>query len=324
MSNEPGSSQNEKQFDAIMLDTMNIAHRLKHKSNQKAEKVGDRKVYRDLAREYIELVYSLADRFLRPGGEVYLLFDNPTSRIGLQKTFYNVDRKQVFSEYKSGRKKEPKEFYATLDLIKYYFMTNKPTFFCAQIANLEADDLVKPLLDYKLRDKLSLMVTNDYDWARYLSNKTLWLKDFYEQPVSPEDFVNILGFYPTEWSIITYKSLFGDPSDGIPQIMRESKANKEYFLQLVKNREHFDPKNLLLFPRKENPEFYQTVEDSRQQYLINVQLTSSMPVDESHFKRVLVRGRDSGVVVDSIEKILGMKALSSEKFQFGNVKPPRT
>jgi hypothetical protein len=314
-------------YDSLIVDTMNMLHRLKTTDIKKPELVGEKKVYKDLVRDFILLIEQLKGIYLKPGGEVYLLFDNPTSRISLQKAFYNVDRKQISSTYKEGRKKESKEFYYSLDLIKYYFLSQDSSYKCAQISNLEADDLVKPLLESELGDKDNLMITNDYDWTRYLSKRTHWLKEYKGEPITPVAFYQEHGFYPTENSIIAYKSLFGDSSDGIPNLIHKTKDHLRIFKEIYNKTPELDPKNLLFFPdveRKENKEFFDCITKEQYKFKINIQLTSSMKVDQSHFQKVLNSGRNAVLVTESVEKILGLRELQASKsFQFGNVKPPR-
>ena len=110
-------------YDAILIDCMNLLYKLKEK-NERASVLSSKYVFKGLAAKYLETIKNLAADYLAENGSVYLLFDNPTSRLDLQKSFYFATRKHVYPKYKEQRAKESKEFYNTLDLIRYYYLTS--------------------------------------------------------------------------------------------------------------------------------------------------------------------------------------------------------
>jgi 5'-3' exonuclease len=314
-------------YDAILIDTMSLLYKLKEK-NERASVLSSKHVYRGLAAKYLETVKSLAENYLAEGGTVYLLFDNPTSRLDLQKSFYFAARKHIYPKYKESRVKESKEFYNTLDLIRYYYLTNISTFACVQVQNLEADDLVKPVLDYYFTPKMrGLMVTNDYDWTRYLSEQVDWLPSLEAEPETIKIFTEKMGFIPTENSVIIYKSLFGDPADNIPSII--TKNNKTYveFLDILRSDSTLVPEALIDQSRNSQTlnesAILKAVKSNERQYRINIQLTSTIPVSEKHLKLVTARGRNSSVITEAVEIALGLRKEKKE-FVFGNIKSPKS
>jgi len=314
-------------YDAILLDTLNMLYRLKEK-NEQASVLSTKYVFRGLAAKYLETVKSLRENYLAEGGTFYLLFDNPTSRLDLQKSFYFASRKHIYPKYKEQRSKECKEFYNTLDLIRYYYLTSDSSYACIQVQNLEADDLVKPVLTNYCKDPVrSLMVTNDYDWTRYLSERVDWLPNLGEGPETFAAFTEKMGFMPTENSVIIYKSLFGDPSDNIPSILPKNNKNYLEFLDFLREDPALDPEMLIMRGHNtaalNKSAVLKAVKANERQYRINIQLTATIPVAEKHLLAVTSKGRDSKVITDAVEIALGLKKEKKE-FVFGNIKSPKS
>ena len=310
-------------YDAILVDTLNLLHKLRDTEDH-ASVISSKFVYRDLVARYIETIKSLTEQYLTEDGLVYLLFDNPTSRLDLQKAFYFASRKHIYPKYKEQRARESKEFYNSLDLIRYYFLTNIAKYVCIQVQNLEADDLVKPVLtNYCTPSTRVLMVTNDYDWTRYLSTTVDWLPHITAAPESVNNFVETMGFMPTENSIIIYKSLFGDPSDNIPHIIVKNTDTYAEFVDFIKLTPDRAPDSLIDLSRSnaaiETSKILQAIREKERQYRINIQLTSTIPISEKHLHAVTCYGRNSSVIVDAIETAVGIRKEKRE-FVFGNIK----
>jgi 5'-3' exonuclease len=216
-------------FNYIIVDVMNTAYKVLE-DRYKKTRFQNKSVYTKLFNNFVETLREIESKYLSPSGNVVLLFDNADSRQDLQDTFYNVKRKNLYPEYKVHRKKDNLDFYQTLDLIKYYYLVNSERYMCIQIPNLEADDLLKPVLDYYVKPKQrSLFVTNDSDWARYLSEDNFMLSNLGEGVVSIEDYERKAGYEISEQNVILYKSLFGDTSDNIPQIIPRTENNLKLF-----------------------------------------------------------------------------------------------
>ena len=314
-------------YDAILVDALNLLHRLKEKDEQ-ASVLSSKYVYRGLTAKYIETIKNLYDNYLADGGIIYLLFDNPTSRLDLQKSFYFASRKHIYPKYKEQRAKEPKEFYNTLDLIRYYYLTNLPHYICIQVQNLEADDLVKPVITTYCTPKTrALLVTNDYDWTRYLSETVDWLPNLAAEPETVASFTEKMGFIPTENSVIIYKSLFGDPADNIPHILTKNTKAYNEFLEIIRASPSIKPESLI--DRSCNSDatdassVLKAVRDFERQYRINIQLTSTIPVSEKHLRAVTCKGRNSKVITEAVEVAVGLRKEKKE-FVFGNIKSPKS
>jgi hypothetical protein len=307
-------------YDNLLIDVVNVAYRtFTHKSEQAAI-VGKKQVYKDSIANFIRKIEELKKELLHFDGHIYLLFDNPTSRIDLQSSFYFADSKKAFAKYKEDRSKEPKEFYNSLNLIKYYYLMTGLEYHTIQIQKLEADDLVEPTLKRYCKGKQNLLVSTDLDWARYISNDTHWQSQWGIID-TPETISERLGFPVNEQSLTAYKAIFGDPSDNIPPIT--TSKHKPYFLPLLSDS--FQALQLIgeaLTTREEPHPILDAIRQHERQYRINLQLVESIPVGDSHIEKVCTTGRGVERILNALEVVLGLKE-ESQGFVFGNIKRPR-
>lgn len=310
-----------QRYDTILIDVANFAYRVFEHKKDKPSAVSKKQVYKKAVCNFINAVEELRRSYLHSaGGQIFLLFDNPTSRIDLQSTFYFADRKQAYAKYKADRAKETKEFYNSLNLLKYYYMTAEPMYHTVQISRLEADDLVEPVLRLYCKDKSALLVTNDLDWARYISYNVHWLPEHEVEGL--DQLEERLGFRLTEQTLIAYKSLFGDPADNIPSIA--GAAMKACFSELMDEAVAADQLPLLAC-RDDMIERFPVlgkVRDNERQYRINLQLVSAIPVADKHIAAVCTTGRDSEVARRAVQEAVGLVA-PSNTFIFGNIRRPR-
>lgn len=164
---------------------------------------------------FLRMMKSLENRFLSPDGKVYFLFDN--SHSGIDR------RKKIDPEYKSNRTKKDDNFYRSMDLLQAILLNYKDSWLCVKKAGYEADDLVYPLIE-EFSDEMILLVSNDLDWFRGISERVHVAK--YEKAegmdkadyvvYTPELFCKRMGFKASEDAMILYKSFRGDSSDNIP------------------------------------------------------------------------------------------------------------
>lgn len=310
-------------YDRLLIDVHNIAHRVfKHKS-ETSSYVSKKKVYKQAIANFIRTIEALEKQFLHSDGEIYLLFDNPTSRVDLQSSFYFSDRKLAYAKYKEDRSKEPKEFYNSIALIKYYYLVAEPKYRTIQINRLEADDLVDPCLKLYCDDCSVLLVSNDLDWVRYLNNYVHWLPKLNGEPETTDILANRLGFPITETSLVTYKALFGDVADNIPAVIKSS--YKSHFNELLDQINTPDDVAMLSKDNSMLERFplLHGVRENERQYRINIQLIKAIPVAEKHLRYTTTTGRNSTPVKKAIQTAIGLES-SSNTFVFGNIKRPRT
>ena len=174
-----------KKYDAIVIDSVNFAYKTFKINDETPVRISKKTVYKDSICNFINSVEDLKNKYLKSDGQVYLLFDNYFSRADLRSMYMFANRKELNESYKANRKKESKEFYNSLNFLRYFYLIGPSQYHTVRIDNLEADDLVKPLFeDIGVADgKLSaLLITNDLDWTRYLSDMVDWLPKLNEPP----------------------------------------------------------------------------------------------------------------------------------------------
>lgn len=312
-------------YDNLLIDVVNVAYRTFTHKTENASQVGKKQIYRVSIASFVRKIEELKADYLHHDGSIYLLFDNPTSRIDLQSSFYFADRKQAYAKYKEDRTKEPREFYNSLNFIKYYYLMKESIYKTIQIPKLEADDLVEPILRLHGKDKLNLLVSTDLDWARYLKEGTVdWMSSWAD--IDTEHSVSHrLGFPVTETSLCIFKAIFGDPSDNIPAIATARlRPNFLPLLQLHPTiKDPLDVVNLSLNSSNtdSNP-LLLSIRNQEKQYRINLQLVQAIPVGDSHIEKTLCVGRNVTKITETIDTIIGLKAEKSS-FTFGNIKRPR-
>ena len=317
-------------YDNIIIDVCNLSHKILDDTKKASSTIiiNNKSSYKEFIASFIRSVDSLVEKYGTDSTSVYCLFDNYKSRLDLQNSFLNSGRKSISENYKKNRKKQPKEWYNSLNILKYFYEVNEPKYYVAQLQGLEADDLVKPTLS--LVKGRSLLITSDLDWCKYLTPDVDWLPSLSEEPLSVEDTSLKLGFKCTENNIILYKALFGDPSDNITGVIPETVYNKEKVLDLMKSHESYDPNNLVMDIRQfscgENTDpFWKSLDNNEliSNYRVNLQLVSTINVSPGIFKRELLRGSDRKGVIKSLREIVGLIP-SSKKFTFGNIRRPRS
>lgn len=308
-------------YETIIIDTMNLFYRVSIHKTESSNLVSKKKVYKESVCNFIKKVNEIIDEHSYHDADIYLLFDNPTSRIDLKSAFMYAGRKEIFPDYKAGRVKESKEFYNSLGLIKYYYLLKEPNYRCLQASSLEADDLVKPLLNHRINGKSTLLVSTDLDWAKEVNENVHWMKNW-EEIVGPELLSQKMDFKVTEASLIAYKALYGDSSDNIPNLIKAKTFPQ--FQELSGKIQ--DPLDIVDWSnvtrmREEYP-ILKDIKDLERQYRINVQLVDSIPVAEKHLEHIIAKGRDSKELRLIVERAIGLRS-AQKGYEFGNVRRER-
>lgn len=310
-------------YECILIDVVNLCHKIFKKKESNTVQVGSKLVYQASICNFINSLLDLVDKYLHSEGHVYLLFDNYFSRSDLKTAFMFADRKSLSESYKETRKKENREFYNSINFLKYYYLLGDPNYHTLQITGLEADDLVKPVLEYYCQDKSCLFVTSDLDWCRYLSETPQidWLPALNEPPRSIKDQQAITGFEISEKNIILYKAIFGDVSDNIDALVTNNEQNRQDFLELIKQANY--PEEVVYISRNaENPNaILKAVSADERRFIINVQLVSSIDCNRETVEENLTSGNQSETKLKVIRRAIGLD--EPTKFVFGNVKRPR-
>jgi len=310
-------------FKYLIIDSNNLGYFIINRDIVRdLSKINNKIIYKTFVKTFFETIDYLKNKY--ESSEVILLFDNHTSKDELRKAFTTPEgysRKDIKNTYKGTRKKESKEFYTSLDFIKYYYMVNKPTYHTVQVFKIEADDMVSPCLQAIVKDDTALMVTNDSDWTRYLSDKIQYLPEIYENPRGVDYFFQRYKFVPTEDKVVLYKVLFGDKADDISVVFPE-------FDTTIKNKilEDFDSIfDFILGASKKDylKKYVSIIKDRESELKVNYQLISAIPVTQEQFLSHYTTGRDSITLITAVNNILYGKDLGDNAFVFGGLKLPR-
>lgn len=305
-----------------MIDALNLLYRLREQQNE-ATLVSSKYVYRDLVVRFIAYIDALQDQHLHADGTIYFLFDHSPSGHDHGRSYRNIGRKAIDARYKENRQRDTKEFYNSFDLLKYYYLTNKPRFVSLQAQGYEADDLVKPILQYYVPSSArALLLTNDYDWTRYLSDRVDWLPKLAAKPATVADYIEDKGYKPTEQSVLIYKAVFGDRSDNIPGLLSESPKHVDEMIQILAD-ENITTSTMIQrsfqSAQIESSAIYRAIHDNEKQFRINIQLIEPVPITEDHLEAITCRGRDSEVATAAVETAIGLRK-EERTFVFGNIK----
>lgn len=191
-------------YDYIVIDSANLFYRCLGK-NETAEQV-----VRKMISFTEDLRQSLNDT-------LYIIFD-PISKYDLGESksfkFPTSERKKIDENYKANRQYSSL-YYQSIVLYKKYYTYRGDKIKTIYSQEYEADDFVEPLIDMLGHDKKIALVTTDYDYSRYISDKVHMINKGLDKPYSVKEFEEKFLFKPTKASITLYKALYGDESDNI-------------------------------------------------------------------------------------------------------------
>lgn len=322
-------------YDYIIIDAVNFAYRTFDRATQTPVQVGRKSVYAESVCAFIRAVEGLVKDYLLEKGEVFLLFDNYFSKADLKSMFMYTDRRRLDEAYKANRTKEAKEFYNSLNFLRYYYLIGPAMYHTARIDNLEADDLVLPTLKrcgVGSDSKRALLVTTDLDWSRYLSEDVDWLPKLSEAPQTAASLSEAMGFDVGYRTMTLYKVLFGDPSDNIDQITPKTEKHLSEFVEMCRARVSAD--DLVMMSRDpeavdrysllgdvQKPDAKRKFATREAMVKINTQLVTEVPVSAQAFAAHLTTGRDADSLYRTVREAIGLD--SSASFVFGNLKGAR-
>lgn len=187
-------------FNYLLIDGSNLYHRSYNlfKPNGK-----------NIINHLLETVDKIHDDYCNDKSILYFIFDNSQSQINIRK---NID-----PLYKSNREKTDKEIYKYHNIFIELLKVKNENYKILMAGTLEADDLVKPLINYLFNSDTNynkaLLISNDMDWSRNINDKVYWYN--WSSILNKEEFYSKYKFFPSEESIKIYKSIKGDSSDSI-------------------------------------------------------------------------------------------------------------
>jgi len=207
-------------YSNILIDTNNYFH--KHYA---VVSKYSKDIYKETGRKVFNGIKSIENKYGGKFCKVYCLFDNHDSKINL--------RSELSEDYKKNRQTMPSKFYDTLEQVKSMLLSYKDNYKIVYADYLEADDLVLPLVESIGEYSSILMISEDQDWARLVNYKDRhihWLKS--HKILDKYAYKEEYGYYPSLQSVVLYKTIRGDTSDGIKPSVPNLK--EETLLQICK------------------------------------------------------------------------------------------
>jgi len=315
-------------YSTILIDVFNLIHK-------KKEKETDAKNIANSVIDFIETV--IKPKLENTESKLYLLFDPmPVSDLNISNQFrtFTTTRNTIKSTYKAKREKDP-IIIEVADFLLKYFSYRDPAYYLVISEKHEADDFVESLVKDSGK---TLLISSDFDWARYLSSEVSMSTGDINQPFTTSDFIEKFGYLPSIKNVTVNKALFGDPSDNIDGLFSSKFKYKELGEQAMAFISKTD-ENLndfvgrikaytfkQLFELKvRNPEeelFYQIncfeKKNLTTQFFLNIALVRSLCSDANKFVKHFSK-RDNGFCT-LIDKTLSRGESKKNTFRFGKVK----
>lgn len=261
-----------------------------------------------------QMILKVKSNYLIDDGFVYVLADNPTSKLSI--------RKKLDEDYKSTRIKESDGYYRGIDFELLICQYYSEQFNTCRVKRLEADDLVPEIL--KLCNGDTLLCSSDLDWARCMSDKVHWYN--HKEIFTQQSFKSRFKYTPDERSITLMKVLMGDLSDNIPPIKG---MNEQTALNIVLN---FDDTYEVLSCLKKNTEKSYLVSDYVRKLLLanedrllkNHNLVYFCEVSKEEVSQALIKGSFNSNALSILYKSLNFPTnfdsrIEDKKISFGDI-----
>lgn len=288
-------------YNKILIDMNNLYARAYFANQHLTHKVNGVEVSTGGVYSSIKMIDRLKREYLTPSGTVYLLFDNASS---------NVERrKDIDPEYKANRERKEESYYSALKYLQLILLSYEEGMVCVQYPEREADDLVKPILSQRTDYEYALLVSQDLDWTRSISEYVHWAKyknDRYEI-YTPESLKEELGFYPKDTKITLYKALSGDSSDNIDKPV--TGMRKDLISKLVRDfsspQELFEELNDISYISNT---WRDRLKEAKSRVMLNFDLINYLNIEFEELVEYLVETTYSPSKLYSMYSILGFDA----------------
>ena len=256
----------------------------------------------------IKMIQKLERDYLEEGGLIYFLFEG--SVMSIQDLPFEVLsgarslRKELDPEYKASRedRKVDPEFYQALNFLQILIQNHSDRYVSVQIPDMEADDLVQPLIKDFSDDDMILFVSEDLDWARSLSDNVHWLKK--NEIITPIEFKEKFGFDCKPNSLEMYKAFRGDGSDNIPKGVSGLREN--VLVQLVQDysslKEIFNNIDTIDYLSQT---WKEKIIENKARLRLNHKLIEFFPIDSSYLKKFVFPSEYNPNTLYHVYSVLG-------------------
>lgn len=312
-------------YDAVIYDGNNVFCRnyMFHcdkdvKGDPIPSQVGELLLFNKAVQGFMFSLKKIDKNYLAKNGQNFYLFDNPKSKIDMKRNA--LSREQLSDMYKKSRDSKPKAYYTTIDYIRDILANHKDNNYVCRIPKLEADDIVKPLIQRILAKNPNakiLMISDDLDWARMISDNVHQLKG--DKILDPNTFFDKYNFKPTENSVVLYKVITGDTSDGIPIGIKGMR--KTMVQRLVTEYRNIHDIFLSLDEIEYLNDLWRAkIRDNAEQLKINHQLVSFIEIPDEIMEENLLESKFRSKVLHLQYKALGINSghnVFDPRVQFG-------
>lgn len=240
-----------------------------------------------------------------PDSEIIFTFDNHASKNNL--------RKQIDENYKCNRIERSKKFYKGIDYLEKIFLNLYDNAKVIRISYMEADDLIPAILNnFNKNDKI-LLISNDEDWCRSITDNIHVLKN--NEIITKYSYKEKHGFFPNIRNITLYKSFKGDTSDNIPNPIK--RFPHKVLIELM-NYDFEDIWDFFYkFDKGEfnnilsediNATWYNKLKDNskiRKRLILNWRLVDYMGCPEADFQNGTYQCKFNSIVLRTLYSVLG-------------------
>jgi hypothetical protein len=304
-------------YSKIVIDGNNLYHRNFNAFNTLKRKIGNKIICIGGVYGFLKSLNYL-QKYSSPKTKFYILWDNHDSKVKIRTQMDEkyLKRSEIDSAYKVNRNKEDKVFYRGLDILRSILFVKNNDYYDIQIEDYEADDVVKHLIDNFNFDRKVLVVSEDMDWARNISEHVNWLAK--NKIYDIKRFEKEYGFKPINNNVAIYKAIKGDKSDHIPV------GIKNLPIELVHNviedfEDIYDFLDNYYKCEYLNKNWKEKITENIDRIRLNYQLVDFIPINNELIEQNTIKCIRNDKKLSSILKSLGIKPLDiGEKIEYNN------
>lgn len=294
-------------YDRILIDVSNLYYRCFYSGQDIVCVIKGKRFVTGGIRLTLQAIQAIECEYLNERGRLYFLFDNAFSG--------EEHRKVIDPDYKINRKKRDPQFYRGLDYLRLLLVNYQDGYRVIHKNDYEADDLVDPILkSFNDRGYNVLLVSNDMDWARAVSDNVHWLvkKVAGEYLIyDAKSFQTVYGFYPTRFSVCLYKALVGDTSDNIKAGI--AGITKQEAITLVNSAKSLDDMFLFVYELNISTELKDKVIANKGKIRLNYSLIDYKEMSIEACRECTVVSKFNGQRLGKLLEILGFNPAVIDK-----------
>lgn len=273
-----------QKYDNLVFDVNNYYHKSYHVYKDLTQEIGNKHIMTGGIYGFIRTLKKCEREFLKEGGSIYFLFDNPDSK-------KDTRQLSIDPNYKADRKKYSQPFYRGLDYLRLVLMNYHNNSTVVYGTGFEADDLAPNILNKIDDNESTLVFSDDLDWARLIGykNKTVHLymkKKIFDKKAFNEKY----NFMPNENKVTLYKVIKGDTSDNIPvgiphlstKIVEKLIGDYNDIFEVIENIETIPYLN---------DDWKRKIVERKARLRLNHQLVSFIPVSDDYLKQFTFKSK---------------------------------